>query len=165
MDISRLYTKKCQFRTNWQSCSDECFFIDIQYNLYNLSNLHIIQWAYLVSIHIQYTHKKLTVAYVDCVTWFNIWGARIGSTFQGNLEEWCIKFLFSLCTTCKRRRKKNEMSGLLNCCFMTGFKSIKLFTGTDNDMQDVPKLKVSKSWKQFMASSILPRKNEQNSLS
>ena len=115
-------------------------------------------------IHSNYTHKKLTVAYVDCVTWFNIWGARIGSTFQGNLEEWCIKFLFSLCTTCKRRRKKNEMSGLLNCCFMTGFKSIKLFTGTDNDMPGVPKLKVSKSWKQFMVSSILP-KCERNSLS
>ena len=106
--------------------------------------------AYRATVYrtrIQYTHKKLTVAYVDCVTWFNIWGARIGSTFQGNLEEWCIKFLFSLCTTCKRRRKKNVMSGLLNCCFMTGFKSIKLFTGTDNDMPDVPKLKVSKSWK------------------
>ena len=42
------------------------------------------------------------------------------------------------------KTEKNVMSGLLNCCFMTGFKSIKLFTGTDNDMPDVPKLKVSK---------------------
>ena len=80
----------------------------------------------IVYTYVQYTHKKLTVAYVDCVTWFNIWGARIGSTFQGNLEEWCIKFLFSLCTTyMQMKTEKNVMSGLFNCCFMTGFKSIK----------------------------------------
>ena len=78
-----------------------------------------------IGIHIQYTHKKLTVAYVDCVTWFNIWGARIGSTFQGNLEEWCIKFLFSLCTTCKRRRKK---MWCLACSIVVSWQVSKVLT-------------------------------------
>ena len=36
------------------------------------------------------------------------------------------------------KTEKNVMSGLLNCCFMTGFKSIKLYNEFLNLFYDFP---------------------------